>query len=138
MSETRRIDCRGGESLESMESWLEKPTPQTPLEYLQLEREVTAASERQADLILHQHLLRAHDDEAFVRRAGGAARERHPQRLRHRGQRPTWVLMPGGTRCLVWMPYWPGAAMKGPQTPQARTDGRGVYPVLEALVSTTG
>ena len=134
MSETRRIDCRGSESLASMESWLEKPTPQTPLAYLQLEREVTAASERQADRILHQHLLRAHDDEAFVRRAVGAARERHSQRLRHRGQRPTWVLMPGGTRCLVWTPYLrPVPPRRGPKRRKRGPTGVGVYPVLEAL-----
>ena len=117
-----------------MESWLEKPTPKTPLEFLQLEQAVAAASARQADVILHQHLLRAHDDEAFVRRAVGAARERCPKRLRHRGQRPTWVLMPGGTRCLVSTPYLrPVPPRQGPKRRKRGPTGVGVYPVLEAL-----
>ena len=125
----------GSGSVEPMESWLEAPTPDTPLGFLELERQVLKAGHQQADAILEHHLLQAHGNQRFVGRAVREARARHSGRLRHKGQRPTWVLLPGGTRCLVHTPYLRPAPPRRPGRKRTKRgpNGPGVYPVLEAL-----
>ena len=60
------------------------------------------------------------------------ARERHPGRLRHKGQRRTWVLMPGGTRCLVQTPYLLPAP---PRRPGRKRTKRGPTGAGDALLA---
>lgn len=47
--------------------------PRTPLQFLQLERRVCEAAGQQADEILGQHLIEAHQDPDFVEQAVKAA-----------------------------------------------------------------
>ena len=118
-----------------MECWLDAPTPRTALTFLDLERQVLKAAGQQADAILEHHVVEAHRDQAFVKQAIEAARSRHTGRLRHKGQRPTWVLLPGGTRCVVQTPYLRPVARRRPGRKRTKRGptGVGVYPVLEAL-----
>jgi len=118
-----------------MASWWDAPTPRTALAYLDLERQVLKAAGQQADAILGHHVALAHQDQAFVEQAVAAARSRHAGRLRHKGQRPTWVLLPGGTRIIVQTPYLRPVARRrrGRKRSRRGPTGVGVYPVLEAL-----
>jgi len=121
--------------LSSLESLWEAAGPRTPVEFLALERGVLAAAGQQADAILAYHLTQAHRDAAFVQQAVQAARARHGGMLRHKGLRPTWVLLPGGTHCALYTPYLRPATPRRPGRKRRRRGptGVGVYPVLEAL-----
>lgn len=118
-----------------MGSWWDTPTPRTALAFLELERQVLKEAGQQADAILGHHVVQAHHDQVFVKQAVEAARSRHAGRLRHKGQRPTWVLLPGGTRCVVQTPYLRPVPRRRPGRKRSRRGptGVGVYPVLEAL-----
>lgn len=119
----------------TLEGLREAPGPRTPLQFLQLERRVGEAAGQQADAILGHHLIEAHRDAAFVEQAVKAARQRHDGVLRHKGQRPTSVRLPGGARCVVETPYLRPQAPPRPGRKRTRRGptGPGVYPVLEAL-----
>jgi hypothetical protein len=118
-----------------MERWLAAPTPDDALGFLALEGAVMKDAQRHADAILEHHLVQAHHNQPFVERAVRAVRQRHDGRLRHKGQRPTWVLLPGGTRCRVETPYLRPAPPRRPGRKRSKRGptGPGVYPVLEAL-----
>ena len=118
-----------------MGSWWDTPTPRTALAFLELERQVLKEAGQQADAILGHHVVQAHHDQVFVKQAVEAARSRHAGRRRHKGQRPTWVLLPGGTRCVVQTPYLRPVPRRRPGRKRSRRGptGVGVYPVLEAL-----
>lgn len=127
--------CTANGSVQALEGWWDTPTPRTALAFLDLERQVLKAAGQEADAILEYHVVQAHHDPVFVEQAVAAARSRHAGRLRHKGERPTWVLLPGGTRFVVQTPYprpvrpRHGGRKRGKRGPT----GAGVYPVLEAL-----
>jgi len=123
-----------GASLEGMEPLWEAPSPRTPLEFLNFERQVLKAAGQQADAILGYHVAQAHQDPAFIEQAVEAARRRHAGRLRHKGLRTTSVRLPGGTLCVVQTPYLrPTPRRQGRKRTRRGPTGVGVYPVLEAL-----
>lgn len=121
--------------LSSLESLWAAAGPRSPMEFLALERRVLGAAGQQADAILAYHLTQAHLDPTFVTRAIEAARTRHGAALRHKGMRPTSVLLPGGMLCVVHTPYLRPPTPRRPGRKRRRRGptGVGVYPVLEAL-----
>ena len=122
-------------SVERLEHLWGMPPPSTPMEFLELEKRVLAAAGREADAILGYHLVAAHQDPAFVEHAVEMARACHNGPLRHKGLRPTSVLLPGGTVCAVQTPYLRPPPRRRPGRKRTRRGptGVGVYPVLEAL-----
>lgn len=137
MDESRVMTREGRDPscVEGLEGLWEAPTPCSPLEFLDLENRVLAAAGRQADAVLGYHLVAAHQDAAFVEDAVQMARACHGGRLRHKGLRPTSVLLPGGTVCAVETPYLRPLPPRRPGRKRSRRGptGVGVYPVLEAL-----
>ena len=110
--------------------------PRTPEEFLQMEKAVRQAADRQADAVIAGYLEKVHQDRSFVQAATAQARSRRPgKKLRHKGMESTWVQLPGGTRVSVVTPYLREVRTQGRgRRRQVRgPTGTGVYPVLEAL-----
>lgn len=118
-----------------LRSFLERPFPRTPEELWQMEQELHKTSAQVADQILLTHLLRAHEDKAFVQQAVDQAYHRSPVPLVHKGWNETSILLSGGSRVVLKTPYLREnhQGKRGPKRKKRGKKGSGIYPVLEAL-----
>src|SRR5256886_7004163 len=118
-----------------LEALLEEPFPHTPQEMLQLEQRLSTAAAQTADQIVLAQLTRAHEAEVFVTQAIAQARAQSPVPLVHKGFRMTSVLLLGGTRIVLEMPYLreDRHIRRGRRRHKRGSHGAGCYPVLEAL-----
>ena len=114
---------------------LAEPFPRTPQAMMQLEQQLSIAAAQTADQIVLVQLIRAHEDEHFVRQAMAQARGQHPVPLVHKGMRTTSVLLLGGTRLILATPYLreDRRGRRGRRRGKRGARGTGCYPVLECL-----
>lgn len=118
-----------------LQAIVERPFPRTPEELWQMEQHLYKTSAQVADQLLLKHLMKAHEDETFVRQAIGQARIGSPNPLVHKGWKEVSVLLSGGSRVVFKTPYLREdfRGKRGRKHQKRGKEGSGVYPVLEAL-----
>ena len=116
--------------------------PVTGSEVLDIEKKMRHLGARLGDLSILGGLVRAHQDNALVRKASAEARERLRKRgvkgpIKNKGWWPVTVRLPGGLRAKIKTPYLRPSRKGRPGRPRGTgrrgEAGVGCYPVLERL-----
>lgn len=120
---------------EPLHTYLEQPFPRTPQDFLDMEQQLYKTAAQVGDHVVLMQIEAAHNDRAFVKEAVEAARQRSEVPLVHKGCKTIGVLLLGGSRMLIKTPYLreDHSGKRGRKRRKRGKQGRGVYPVLEAL-----
>lgn len=123
------------EYAQPLESFLKRPFPRTAEGFWEMEKELSQTADEIADRILIVKIVEAHNDRSFVVQAVEQGHQASDVRLVNKGWKETRVLLPGGTRLVIKTPYLreDHQGKRGKKRRVRRKEGKGIYPVLEAL-----